>query len=95
LKVFKGTNKIYPNVPIRANCKLAGEGDYYWFVSTAAMTLSSWQYDIGLGIISKGKNADLFLSVMDGRNPSETDFDYKSANLGADFIKISSTDSFF
>jgi hypothetical protein len=59
------------------------------------MTSNSWIYDIGLGITFTGDNADLFVSVMDGRYPTETDFDYKSTKIGADFIRISSNDSFF
>ena len=95
LKIFNGTNKIYPNVPIQTNSKSIGEVAYYWFISTAAMTYDSWHYDIGLGIVSPNDNADLFVSVMDGRYPTETDFDYKSTKVGADFIRISSNDSFF
>ena len=32
---------------------------------------------------------------MDGRYPTETDYDYKSEMIGTDFIRISSTDSIF
>ena len=33
--------------------------------------------------------------MMDGRYPTETDYDYKSEMIGTDFIRISSTDSIF
>lgn len=59
------------------------------------MSSNQWQYDIGLGITNPGDNADLYVSVMDGRYPTETDFDYKSTKIGADFIRISSKDFLF
>lgn len=32
---------------------------------------------------------------MDGRYPTETDYDYKSEMIGTDFVRILSTDSIF
>jgi len=32
------------------------------------------------------------VTVMDGRSPTKSDYDYKSENLGSDFIRITSTD---
>jgi hypothetical protein len=50
VRVFNGTNKLYPNVPIKSNIASIDNINYYWFVSTAAINLSTWRYDIGLGI---------------------------------------------
>lgn len=51
-----------------------------------------WTYDISLGIktlVGDDKSdADLYVSVMDGRYPTETDYDYKSEMIGTDFIRI-------
>jgi len=46
-------------------------------------------------MMTKNKDADLFVSVMDGRNPTEDDYDYKSQMIGADSIVIRSTDAIF
>lgn len=46
-------------------------------------------------MMTKNTDADLFVSVMDGRNPTETDYDYKSQMIGADSIVIRSTDAIF
>lgn len=35
----------------------------------------------------------MYLSVMDGRFPTEEDYDYKSVNLGSDWITISNNDT--
>ena len=35
----------------------------------------------------------MYVSVMDGRFPTEEDYDYKSVNLGADWVVISSNDT--
>ena len=40
-------------------------------------------------------DADLYISVMDGRFPTEEDYDYMSDLIGTDFIRISSTDNIF
>lgn len=40
-----------------------------------------------------GADFDLYVSVMDGRYPTENDFDYKSTNKGADVVFISPDDS--
>ena len=40
IKVFNGTNRLYPNEPIEDSLLEPGEYKYYWFVSTAAMAAS-------------------------------------------------------
>lgn len=40
-------------------------------------------------------DADIYVSVMDGRYPTEEDFDYMSDMIGTDFIRISSMDAIF
>ena len=46
-----------------------------------------------MGVTTYGADFDLYVSVMDGRYPTEDDYDYKSTNLGADSILISSEDA--
>lgn len=38
---------------------------------------------------------DLYVSVMDGRRPTETDYDFKSTLSGADSVTIASNDTFW
>ena len=40
-------------------------------------------------------DADLYVTVMDGRNPTSIDFDYMSEMFGADQVRVSSTDALF
>ena len=44
---------------------------------------------------SEGADLDLYVTVMDGRYPTENDYDFKSTNLGADSIFLSSDDPIF
>lgn len=66
--------------------------DYYWFVLEG----SSSDFDYQLSLKTFGKttenNPDLFVSLKDGRFPSEEDNDYASTLQGADFIRISTND---
>lgn len=73
LKIFNGTNAIEPDQPIAANLQNVGDMHYYWFVSKAAALANNvnWAYDIGLGIQTVDGDADLYVSVMDGRYPTE------------------------
>ena len=97
VKVFNGTNRLYPNEAIEGDLSLANEYKYYWFVSTAAMAatkdIPNWLHEIGLGIKTPGMDVDMFVSVMDGRFPTEDDYDYKSVNLGSDWVTISNNDT--
>jgi hypothetical protein len=52
---------------------------------------------VASNVLSGNANADvdLFISAIDARLPTSEDFDFKSDNMGADNILISSTDSFW
>ena len=97
VKVFNGTNRLYPNKAIEGTLQLAETFDYYWFISTAAMAATdarpNWLHEIGLGIKTPGMDIDMYVSVMDGRLPTAEDFDYKSENFGSDWITISNNDT--
>ena len=97
VKVFNGTNRLYPNEAIEGSLLQANEYKYYWFISTAAMAATTefpnWLHEIGLGIKTPGMDVDMYVSVMDGRFPTEEDYDYKSVNLGSDWVTISNNDT--
>jgi len=97
VKVFNGTNRLYPFEPIQDSLQLADTYKYYWFVSTAAMAatpeIPNWLHEIGVGIQTPGMDVDMYVSIMDGRFPTEDDYDYKSVNLGSDWVTISSNDT--
>ena len=97
VKVFTGANRLYPYEPIEDSLLLADTYKYYWFISTAAMaatpSIPNWLHEIGLGIKTPGMDVDMYVSVMDGRFPTEEDYDYKSVNLGSDWVTISSNDT--
>lgn len=97
LRVFNGTNKLYPEKPIQGLHSGKGSFKYFWFLSKGALDgLVEWQHTIAMGIKTEGGiDFDLYVSVMDGRYPTETDFDFKSTNFGADSIVLSSTDPMF
>jgi len=48
-----------------------------------------------MGVKSEGADFDLYVSVMDGRYPTEEDYDFKSTNLGADSVFLSWEDPMF
>ena len=58
VKVFNGTNRLYPDEPREDALLESGTYKYYWFVSTAAMAASrnfpNWLHEIGLGIKTPG-----------------------------------------
>lgn len=60
------------------------------------MEADEWQHTIALGIKTEfGADFDLYVSVMDGRYPTDNDYDFKSTNYGADSIFISSENPMF
>lgn len=99
LRVFNGTNKLYPEKPVHGTHAGKGAFKYYWFLSTGAMDATEaqayWQHTIAMGIKTEGADFDLYVSVMDGRYPTEHDFDFSSTNFGADSIFLSSDDPMF
>lgn len=54
-----------------------------------------WSYEVSLGVSQDGQDADVFVSVLDGRFPIDTDFDYSSTMLGPDNLMITSSDKFW
>jgi len=61
----------------------------------AAETQAYWQHTLAMGIKTTGADFDLYVSVMDGRYPTDTDYDFSSTNYGADSIFLSSKDPMF
>ena len=97
--MFNGTNKLYPEKPVHGSHRGLGAYKYYWFLSKGAMdaqeTKAYWQHTIAMGIKTQNADFDLYVSVMDGRYPTDTDFDFSSTNFGADSIFLSSDDPKF
>ena len=98
LKGFYGRNKLYQDKPIKINSTeqrtSENEFDYYWFViNDAAETPgANFEYQVSVGTDGSG-DPDLYVSLMDGRFPTEEDFDYRSNQLGADSIRIENYDN--
>ena len=94
LLVQKQQNKIYDRSPINGLIVNQGDYDYYWFVSNLSTTNASavWSYTLSLGLAQDGQDADLFVSVIDGRFPVDSDYDFSSSMLGPDNLVISSSD---
>lgn len=63
--------------------------DYYWFViNDAALDhAADFQYQVSVGA-DGGGDPDLYVSLMDGRFPTETDFDLVSNQVGADSVRV-------
>lgn len=103
IKGFRGHNKLHLNKPIhkiRPNDKEGEEAfDYYWFVlnDTVLDSSVSFEYQVSVGKISadQDNDPDLYVSVMDGRRPTQTDYDFKSELVGADSVTIRSNDTFW
>jgi hypothetical protein len=102
VKGFRGHNKLHLNKPIKKTKLADKEGqdafDYYWFVlnDTVLDASVNFEYQVSVGIKSGLENdPDLYVSVMDGRFPTETDYDFKSDLSGADSITIRANDSFW
>ena len=49
----------------------------------------TWQHTVALAVETMDADFDLYVTVMDGRYPTETDYDFKSTNRGADVIFLS------
>ena len=66
-----------------------GNFTYFWFYSDGAKKLNNtWQHTVALGVETIGADFDLYVTVMDGRYPTENDYDFKSTNKGADVVFI-------
>jgi hypothetical protein len=93
LKGFYGRNKLYLDAPKLINStQVRSEGDdfdYYWFViNDAAITSGAdFEYQVSVGSDGSG-DPDLYVSLMDGRFPTESDYDFKSNKAGSDSVRI-------
>jgi CO dehydrogenase/acetyl-CoA synthase delta subunit len=90
IKGLKGDTMLQDSKPVQGTINVPGEYEYYWFVSLEAKENDGayWQHSIALQIDSLGGDADLYVSVMDGRDPTSEDYDFKSENAGADTIIV-------
>jgi hypothetical protein len=93
LKGFYGFNKLYLDKAIRRNTtEERPEGvdfDYYWFVINDAAIYESDAFEYQVSVATDGSgDPDLYISLMDGRFPTETDYDLMSNMAGADSVRI-------
>ena len=98
LKGFYGTNKLYVDEPVVKEVfgRVGDKFDYYWFVITDAVNDPMAQFEYQVSVSATGNsNPDLFVSLLDGRSPSENDYDFASTMEGADSIRIASNDTFW
>jgi len=98
LKGFYGTNKLYVNQPVvrEVFARVGDKFDYYWFVITDAVNDPMAQFEYQVSVSTNGQgNPDLFVSLLDGRSPTENDYDFASTMEGADSIRIASNSSFW
>jgi hypothetical protein len=98
IKGFLGSNQLKLNQPIKKEVPQprsnGQEYDFYWFIlnDTVKDPNVFFEYEIAVGSSSSTANPDLFVSVMDGRNPTSEDSDFSSTLIGADYVKISKDD---
>jgi len=97
LKYFTQNNSLAPLVPIKDSIEIAGDYKYYYFSSNATVfhPQDYWEFLISLSIFSEGGDADMYLSLLDGRKPTQDDCDFASENMGPDDIIISQNISDF
>ena len=97
LKGFYGTNKLTLGVPqakkTTQNQQFEGYYmSYYWFVinDTVSLKSAAFDYQVSVSTTSNIYNPDLYITLMDGRWPTQDDFDMHSTMQGSDFVRISS-----
>lgn len=96
LKGFVKHNRLEVGKPLTSSPRSESfnnsQYDYFWFSinDTVVDRLAQFDYQISIGT-DRGHNPDLFVALMDGRDPTDKDFDLSSSMMGADSIKISST----
>lgn len=97
IKAFTSRNKLEPMKPVVGTIALAGQYKYYWFTNNATVMNSKayWEYNIGAGVTNQNYDVDLYVSMVDGRNPVDFDFDISSNNVGPDNVVASANDTFF
>jgi hypothetical protein len=98
LKGFYGRNKLDVDTPRSVSStrtRSAGDYfDYYWFVINEAALApdADFQYQVSVGSDGTG-DPDLYVSLVDGRFPTEADFDLVSNQAGADSVRIERYDN--
>lgn len=55
---------------------------------------ATFDYEVSVGS-STGGDPDLYVSLNDGRHPTLSDYDFHSAQFGADTVRISSESDFW
>jgi hypothetical protein len=95
LRGFYGKNKLYVDKPRKVDRNVtrpAGQQfDYYWFVIDESVwnATAVWEYQVSVGTEGNG-DPDLYVSLMDGSEPTENDFTLASNMQGADSVRIAS-----
>ena len=84
-------------MPVADTIVNAGDYKYYYFTNnmTVINPNANWEFLVSLSITTALGDADLFVSAIDGRNPSSEDFDFSSQNSGGDNIYLSSNATSF
>jgi len=80
LKGFYGTNKLKIGVPVVNSTESSEYNgsfyDYFWFSINDTVYYHDNYFDYSVSVGTKdGENPDLFVSLMDGRYPTDDDFD--------------------
>lgn len=95
LKGFYGNNRLKVGEPITSSVRQeffnGSHYDYFWFSinDTVSNRFNQFDYQISIGT-NKGQNPDLFVTLMDGRDPTDLDYDLASDMFGSDSVRISS-----
>lgn len=100
IRAFHGSNRLYTNTPLQIERTSEREGkramDYYWFIINDTVFDANITFDYQISVGSEtGNDPDLFVTVFDGRWPTEEDWDFASKMYGADTVRIASDDLFW
>lgn len=70
--------------------------DYYWYIINDTVFDANITFDYQFSVGSEtGGDPDLYVTVYDGRWPTEHDWDFSSKMYGADTVRITSDDLFW
>ena len=98
LTVYTQGNKLQDRQPVNGTIARAGEYQYYWFTANQSVgnPQADWEYVIAASVQGannqRQQDVDLFVTVLDAREPTSEDYDFKSDNIGPDDIYVRSTD---
>jgi len=100
IRSFHGNNRLYIDSPLRIEQTGERDGqramDYYWFIITDTVFEANTTFDYQISVGSEtGNDPDLYVTVYDGRWPTEQDWDFSSKMFGADTVRITSDDLFW